>query len=82
MISTEQLNLLRQTSKSWRAEFGLVWGAYFSTGTVYNSAAIDKAIQLGTKYDPDYFKYGQGQIISMGVDPGMGSSGSGLMLSN
>jgi hypothetical protein len=49
---------------------------------VYNSAAIDKAIQLGTKYDPDYFKYGQGQIISMGVDPGMGSSGSGLMLSN
>jgi hypothetical protein len=49
---------------------------------VYNSAAVDKAIQLGTKYDPDYFEYGQGQIISMGVDPGMGSSGSGLMLSN
>lgn len=80
MISTDQLNLLRQTSKSWRAEFGLVWGAYFSTGTVYNSAAVDKAIQLGKHDDPDYFEYGQGQIISMGVDPGMGSSGSGLTI--
>lgn len=80
MISSEQLNLLRKTSKSWRAEFCLVWGAYFSTGTVYNSAAVDNAISLGAHYNPDYFELSHGQIVSMGVDPGMGSSGSGLTI--
>jgi hypothetical protein len=80
MITTEQLNLLRQTSKSWRAEFCLVWGAYFSTGTVYNSAAVDNALSLGSHYNPDYFELGSGSIVTMGVDPGMGSSGSGLTI--
>jgi hypothetical protein len=80
MITTEQLNLLRQTSKSWRAEFCLVWGAYFSTGTVYNSTAVDNAISLGAHYNPDYFELSSGSTVTMGVDPGLGSSGSGLTI--
>jgi hypothetical protein len=80
MLSSEQLNILRQTSKSWRAEYCLVWGAYFSTGTVYNSAAVDNAISLGAHYNPDYFELSIGSTITMGVDPGLGSSGSGLTI--
>jgi hypothetical protein len=78
MVSSEQLNILRINSKSWKAEFCLIWGAYYESGGVYNSDAVDRVVELGT-YDitEDFIP---SATISMAVDAGFGSSASGISI--
>ena len=66
-------------SPSFEREYNL---AYLGKiGNVFHTANIDKAIELGNKYNPDVIDTLHFTSRSMGIDPGWGSSAFGVVVS-
>jgi hypothetical protein len=78
IYTAEEIEKAKQ-SPSFEREYNLKYLG--KIGDVFHTEDIEAAIELGKKYNPDNFNpYSHFTTVSMGIDPGYGSSAFGIVV--